>query len=99
MYKYRQYDLIQYPLVTEKSTLIGEEGKYVFVVQKNAGKNSIKKALESIFNVKVKSINIMNTKGKTKIFKGVKGRRSGVKKSIVTLEKDYSIDLSAFGVK
>jgi len=93
-----KYDLIRKPVITEKSTLLGESGKYVFEVSKDAAKHSIKKAIESIFSVKVKSVNVLNQKGKVKRFKGVIGRRSDVRKAVVTLEKDYSIDLAG-GVK
>ena len=54
----------------------------------------LKKAIEEIFTVKVKSINILNQKGKKKRFKGMMGRRSDVKKAMVTLEKDYTIDFT-----
>jgi len=57
----------------------------------------IKKAIEEIFTVKVKSVNILNQKGKKKRFKGVMGRRSDVKKAMVTLEKDYTIDFTGGG--
>ena len=89
-----KYDLIRKPLITEKSTVLGELGKYVFEVEKTAEKGLIKKAIEEIFAVKVKSVNILNQKGKKKRFKGVKGRRSDVKKAMVTLEKEYTIDFT-----
>lgn len=89
-----KYDLIRKPLITEKSTVLGELGKYVFEVEKTAEKGLIKKAIEKIFTVKVKSVNILNQKGKKKRFKGMIGRRSDVKKAMVTLEKDYTIDFT-----
>jgi large subunit ribosomal protein L23 len=92
-----KYDIIRKPLITEKSTVLGELGKYVFEVEKNAEKGLIKKAIEEIFTVKVKSVNILNQKGKKKRFKGVMGRRSDVKKAMVTLEKDYTIDFTGGG--
>ena len=92
------YDLIRKPIITEKSTILGEQGKYVFEVAYNAEKSMIQKAIEQIFTVKVKAVNIINQTGKQKRFKGVIGRRSDVKKAVVTLEKDHSIDLAG-GVK
>lgn len=92
-----KYDLIRKPIITEKSTTLGEFGKYVFEVARNAEKVSVKKAIEEIFAVKVKSVNILNQKGKEKKFKGVIGRRSDVKKAMVTLEKDYTIDFTGGG--
>lgn len=93
-----KYDLIKKPLITEKSTALGEQNKYVFEVIPAANKHSIKKAIEEIFEVKVKAVNMLNQKGKVKKFKGIMGRRSDVKKAIVTLEKDYTIDLAG-GIK
>ncbi|MBN8512489.1 MAG: 50S ribosomal protein L23 [Rickettsiales bacterium] len=93
-----KYDLIRRPIITEKSTILGELGKYVFEVSSCADKHNIKKAIEAIFGVKVKAVNVLNQKGKTKRFKGVMGRRSDIKKAIVTLEKDNTIDLAG-GVK
>ena len=93
-----KYDLIRKPVITEKSTILGEQGKYVFEVAKTASKGLIKKAIEEIFTVKVKSVNVLNQKGKAKVFKGTHGRRSDIKKAIVTLEKDSSIDFAG-GIK
>ena len=98
MTAYRKYEIIKKPLITEKATTLGEEKKYVFEVSSDSYKLSIKKAVEQIFEVKVKVVNIINTKGKIKKFKGTKGRRSDVKKAIVTLEQDYTIDLAG-GIK
>lgn len=92
------YDLIRKPIITEKSTILGEQGKYVFEVAKDAQKSSVLKAIEKIFTVKVKKVNILNQNGKKKRFKGVIGRRSDMKKAMVTLEKDHSIDLAG-GIK
>lgn len=92
-----KYDIIRKPLITEKSTVLGELGKYVFEVEKSAEKGLIKKVIEEMFTVKVKSVNILNQKGKKKRFKGVMGRRSDVKKAMVTLEKDYTIDFTGGG--
>lgn len=92
------YDLIRKPIITEKSTLLGEQGKYVFEVAASAEKGMVQKAIEQIFTVKVKAVNIINQVGKKKRFKGVMGRRSDVKKAVVTLEKDHTIDLAG-GIK
>jgi large subunit ribosomal protein L23 len=92
-----KYDLIRNPIITEKSNFLGDLRKYVFEVARNAEKPSIKKAIEEIFAVKVKSVNVLNQKGKEKKFKGVLGRRSDIKKALVTLEKDYTIDFTGEG--
>ena len=93
-----KYDLIRKPIITKKSTILGEYGKYVFEVSPRSNKPSIKKAIEEIFGVKVKAVNVLNQKGKVKRFRGIIGRRSDVKKAIVTLEKDHTIDLAG-GIK
>lgn len=93
-----QYDLIRKPLITEKTTILSEQNKYVFQVTTCASKPLIKKAVEAIFEVKVKSVNVLNQKGKVKKFKGTLGRRSDIKKAIVTLENGYNIDFTG-GVK
>lgn len=93
-----QYDLIHKPLITEKTTILSEQNKYVFKVATCASKPLIKKAVEAIFEVKVKSVNMINQKGKVKKFKGTLGRRSDIKKAIVTLENGYNIDFTG-GVK
>lgn len=93
-----KYDLIKRPMITEKSTNLGELSKYVFEIADEANKSSVKKAIEEIFSVKVKSVNILNQNGKIKRFKGRIGRRSDFKKAVVTLEKDQEIDFAG-GIK
>lgn len=92
------YDLVRSPLITEKSTFLSEQNKYVFKVQKQADKLSIKKNIEKIFDVEVKSVNIINIKGKVKKFRSVLGQRSDMKKAVVTLKDGFNIDLSG-GIK
>ncbi|WP_341763934.1 50S ribosomal protein L23 [Candidatus Tisiphia endosymbiont of Beris chalybata] len=94
MNSYQHYDLIRAPIVTEKSTALSEQNKFTFHVAASAKKATIKIAIEKIFQVKVKKVNIMNVKGKNKRFKGIQGKQSDKKKAIVTLEKDYVIDFT-----
>lgn len=98
MKDYRQFELIRTPIITEKSTILSELQKYTFKVLNNSNKNLVKTSIEKIFNVKVKSVNILNVKGKIKRFKGVLGSRSDMKKAIVTLEKGFRIDYGG-GIK
>lgn len=89
------HNIIDTILVTEKSSELKDEfNKYVFKVNKNASKIEIGKAVEDIFDVKVKSVNLMNYKGKTKRSGRMMraGRRSNWKKAVVTLAKG-SIDI------
>ena len=94
MKKFHYLDTIISPNVTEKATSLSEYNKIVFKVHKGANKNSIKKSIEKIFNVKVVKINTINLKGKTKMVKNKKAYKPSYKKAIVTLKKGQSIDLS-----
>jgi large subunit ribosomal protein L23 len=89
-----QYDLIRKPIITEKATLASEGGAVVFEVAMSATKPEIKKAVEALFNVKVKAVNTTITKGKVKRFKGKLGTRRDVKKAYVTLVEGNTIDVS-----
>ena len=89
----KHYDAILAPVITEKSTLLSEDGKVVFHVPLSATKTEIKDAIEALFNVKVTAVNTLVTKGKTKRFRGIKGRRSDEKKAVITLAEGDSIDL------
>lgn len=90
----RAYDIILRPIITEKSTRIGEANQVVFAVRSDATKPQIKEAVEKIFGVKVESVNTLILKGKTKRFRGRVGRRSDVKKAIVRLAEGQSIDVT-----
>ena len=90
----RHYDTVLAPVITEKATLLSEQNKVVFRVAKDATKDDIAAAVEELFKVKVTKVNTLITKGKTKFFRGIKGRRSDVKKAIVTLAEGQSIDIT-----
>ena len=89
----RVYDLILSPLVTEKTTLLGEQGKVAFKVPMDATKPEIKAAVEMLFDVKVTAVNTILQKGKAKMWRGRPGRRSDTKKAMVTLAEGQTIDL------
>lgn len=85
------------PLITEKMTGIGEKLKqYGFIVDKNANKLQIKKAIESMYGVTVESVNTIRYSGKTKsryTKSGfVSGKMNAYKKAIVTLQEGQTID-------
>jgi large subunit ribosomal protein L23 len=90
----RHYDVIVSPVITEKTTLASESNQVVFNVARTATKPAIKQAVEALFGVKVKAVNTFVRKGKTKRFRGVKGRQSDVKKAVVTLVEGQSIDVT-----
>ena len=89
------YDIIRTPVITEKSTLLSEQNKVTFKVSVDADKPTIKKAVESLFNVKVSSVNTIKMQGKVKRFRGKIGNRPSFKKAIVTLAEGQSIDVMA----
>jgi large subunit ribosomal protein L23 len=90
----RHYDTILSPIITEKATLLSEQSKVVFRVADDATKDEIAAAVEELFKVKVIKVNTLIAKGKTKRFRGRPGRRSDVKKAIVTLAEGQSIDIT-----
>jgi large subunit ribosomal protein L23 len=90
----RHYDTIVSPVITEKATMLSEQNKVVFRVAPNATKPQIAEAIENLFKVSVVKVNTLNVKGKTKRFRGRAGRRSDVKKAIVTLAEGQSLDIT-----
>lgn len=90
----RHYDIIVAPVVTEKATVASEHNKVVFKVAAKATKPQIKDAIEKLFDVKVKSVNTLVRKGKTKVFRGQFGSQSDTKRAIVTLEEGHRIDVT-----
>lgn len=88
------FDIIVSPVITEKATMASEANQVVFNVTRTATKPQIKQAVERLFDVKVKSVNTLNRKGKVKRFRGHLGKQSDQKKAIVTLEEGQSIDVT-----
>jgi large subunit ribosomal protein L23 len=74
--------------------MASEHNAVVFEVHIDANKPMMKKAVETLFGVKVKAVNTMITKGKSKRFRGQMGRRKDVKKAYVTLVEGNTIDVS-----
>ncbi len=90
----KDYDVILSPVITEKATLGSEHGQVTFRVALTATKPEIKRAVENLFDVKVKAVNTLRVKGKTKMWKGRPGRCSDYKKAIVSLADGQAIDVS-----
>ena len=91
----RHYDVIVAPHITEKATLLSEHNAVVFRVAGDATKPQIKAAVEALFDVKVKGVNTLTQKGKTKRWKGKPYKRTDVKKAVVTLAEGQSIDVTS----
>jgi large subunit ribosomal protein L23 len=88
------YDVIIAPVITEKATAVSESNQVVFKVRRDATKPEIKAAIEQLFGVKVLAVNTILRKGKTKTFRGVKGKQQDVKKAIVRLAEGDTIDVT-----
>lgn len=87
------YAVLLRPLVTEKTTVLTGQGKYVFEVDPRANKNQIKEAVQIAFNVRVTEVNTMNMKGKPKRFGRKVTARPDWKKAVVTLVAGDKIEL------
>ncbi|MEA1936879.1 MAG: 50S ribosomal protein L23 [Patescibacteria group bacterium] len=87
------FEIIRKPHISEKAFNLESEGKYVFVVSPSANKVEIKKAIQNLYGVVVKSVNIVKVPSKPKRFRGVPGTKSGYKKAVVTLAKGSKIDV------
>ena len=92
------YKIIRGVAMTEKAFALQEREKYTFLIEKDATKSSISEAVEKIFLVKVKKINILNVKGKRVFKRGRWGKTSDRKKAIVTLQEGQKIDFGIMGV-
>jgi large subunit ribosomal protein L23 len=92
--KERLYAVLLAPHVTEKATAGSEHNQVAFKVATDATKPEVKAAVEQLFNVKVKAVNTVVVKGKTKRFRGIESRRSDWKKAIVTLAEGSTIDVT-----
>lgn len=88
------YDVILAPVITEKSSEASEANQVVFKVRLDATKPQIKKAVEKLFGVKVVAVNTLTRKGKTKLFRGIKGTQKDTKKAVVKLAEGDKIDVT-----
>ena len=86
------YEIIRNPLVSEKSTFVSQFNYYVFKVSNKSTKSQIKQAVETLFDVKVLSVNTLNQNGKIKKFRNISGKRPDFKKAFVKLAEGNTID-------
>ncbi len=87
------YQVLLRPIVTEKSTLLQSQDKYVFQVAPKANKIMVREAVQKAYNVNVASVNIVNTPGKRKRYGPRMVQQPGTKKAIVTLKSGERIQL------
>jgi len=89
----RIFSVLKAPHISEKATLVADQGnQFVFKVAKDATKAEIKAAVEQLWEVKVKSVRTLVVKGKTKRFGRSMGKRSDWKKAYVSLQDGFDID-------
>lgn len=89
------YDVIIKPVITEQSMDVAANKKYTFKVATDANKTEVRLAVEEIFGVEVKKVNIMNYDGKVKRMGRTQGKTASYKKAIVTLT-DNSKEIEFF---
>lgn len=93
MNEQRLYQILLAPHVSEKTATAAEmEGRHTFRVDRSATKLEVRKAVEKLFDVSVRSVQIVNVPGKTKRFGSKEGKRSDWKKAIVRLAEGQDID-------
>ncbi len=100
------HNIVLMPVLTEKSVILGSEGKYAFWVNPNANRTEIAQAIEAIFNegkkkekdrIQVVKVNVISVRGKTKRTNWrIQGRRPDRKKAIITLAEGQTLE--GFGV-
>ena len=90
----RHYDIVLAPHITEKSTMLSEHNSVVFKVAPSATKPEIKAAVELMFKTQVKSVSVVNVRGKEKRFGRFTGRRRSWKKAYVCLKEGKEINFA-----
>lgn len=91
--KKNNIDIIKHPVITDKTTKEIENNTYCFNVTADSNKKEIKKAIEEIFDVKVKKINTIKNPPKTKTVGRFKGKKTIYKKALIKLGENYKINL------
>lgn len=87
------YRVLQKTVISEKATRLEMQNKYVFVVNRKATKEDVKKAIKNLFGIQAKSVSMINVEGKKKRFGVTSGKKSDYKKAIVSLPKGKSIHI------
>jgi large subunit ribosomal protein L23 len=87
------HEILRRPVITEKSTRLGEGGQYAFEVARDTNKIEIRRAVEEVFKVNVRAVNIVRVPGKMRRMGKNRGLTSPWKKAIVTLREGQRIEL------
>jgi large subunit ribosomal protein L23 len=95
MSNYLLIDVLDAPIISEKSTICAEkDNRFVFKVKKQATKKQVKNAVEALFKVEVDTVNVLNVSGKKKRFGKILGQRSDWKKAYVKLKPGHDISFA-----
>ena len=81
------------PLITEKNTMLGAQGKYTFKIDRRANKTQVKEAVEAIFKVNVTAVNTISVPPKTRRVGRTIGKTQAWKKAVVTLRPGQRIEI------
>ncbi len=87
------YQAVKAPVITEKTYRLSQKNQYTFSVDKDANKVEIKKAVESLYNVKVSRVRVIRMKPERTFVRGIQGTIAGYKKAVVTLQEGFSINI------
>lgn len=94
----RLFKVLVAPLNTEKvNNIIEKNNQFAFKVAPDATKAEVKQAVETLFSVKVRGVQMVNVKGKSKRFGRTEGKRPDWKKAYVGLEAGHDINLANYG--
>ena len=91
----RIINTLRAPHISEKAVKASEHNQYVFIVSPDATKADVKVAVETMFEVKVEQVNLVNIKGKVRQFRWRPGIRSDKRKAYVRLAEGQTIDMTA----
>ena len=85
--------ILKRPHITEKVTDLAQLNKYVFVVDQDANASEVKKAVESMYKVKVTKVNMLKKQSRSSRYKRIISKGSKIKKAIITLKKGDKLDI------
>ena len=86
------HDVLRRPVITEKSTMLGEAGQYAFEVARTANKIEVRRAVEQVFKVDVRAVNMIHVRGKMRRMGKTRGLTASWKKAVVTLKTGQKIE-------
>jgi len=89
----QSYQIVKFPVITEKTYHLTKNNQYTFVVSNGSNKIEIKKAIESLYSVEVDSVNIILSKPRNTFVRGKKGKTSRYKKAVISVKTGFSINI------